>query len=126
LSVGSCEDERIAGSLRERKVVGNGVDLVHELASVGSLFEDEFSRGESELLNHFSVREEEFLVLRIGRTHAHPTSLFRMLMGRLLSNPWTRPAISGRMGRRSGNLTRAHSCWANVRVARDLSAIADA
>jgi hypothetical protein len=49
------EDERVAGSLREGEVVGDGVHLVDELAGFRSLFEDQFSRGQCESPNSISV-----------------------------------------------------------------------
>ena len=69
------EHERVAGPLREREVVGDGIHFVDELAGFGSLFEDQSSRRQCELLNHFPVRQKEFEVLRIGRTLAHSASV---------------------------------------------------
>jgi len=58
--IGMCggEDERVAGSPREREVVGDGVHLVDELAGPRSLFEDQFTRGQCELLNSYAVRQD--------------------------------------------------------------------
>jgi hypothetical protein len=42
-----------------------------------SLFEDQFSRGQGELLNHFAIRREEFEILRIGMARAHSASLYQ-------------------------------------------------
>src|SRR5215472_2106388 len=69
------EDEGVARSLGEREVVGDGVYLVDELAGFRSLFKDQFSRGQCELFNHFAVRQEEFEVIRIRWTQAHPDSV---------------------------------------------------
>ena len=66
IGVSGGKDKRVARPIREREVVGDGIYLVNELASFWSLFEDQFSRGQRELLNRFSVRLEELDVLPIG------------------------------------------------------------
>ena len=71
----SGEDERVAGPLGEPEVVGDGVHLVNELVGCRSLFEDQLSGGQSELLNLFAVRQEESDVFRIRWTLAHSASV---------------------------------------------------
>ena len=65
------EHERIAGPLREREMVGNGVHLVDELVRFRRLFEDHFSRGQRELLNDIPVGQQESQVLRVWWTYSH-------------------------------------------------------
>lgn len=69
------EHERVAGTLREREVVGDRVYLVDELAGLRSFFENQFARGKRELLNLCVVAREELDVARIGRAQAHPDSV---------------------------------------------------
>jgi hypothetical protein len=69
------EDERIARSGRKGEVVGDGLHLVDELAGLRSLFEDQFSRSQGELSNHFARRREESEILGIGWTQAHRASV---------------------------------------------------
>ena len=75
ISMRRGEHERVAGPVREGEVVGDSVHLVDEFAGLGSLVEDQPSRGQCELSNHFAVRCEQFEVLRIGWTQAHPASV---------------------------------------------------
>jgi len=69
------KDERVARPLREREMVCDGVYLVDKLAGFRRLFEDEFPGSQCELLNPFAVGQEEFKVIGIGWTQAHPASL---------------------------------------------------
>jgi PilZ domain len=69
------EDERVARTVREAEVVGDGVHRVDELARFRGLFEDQFSCSQSKLLNHIAIRLEKFEILRIGWTEAHCASV---------------------------------------------------
>ena len=75
VGMGSGEDEGVAGALCETEMAGDGVDLVDEFVGCWSFFEDQFSRGKGEFLNHFAVRCEEFEIFGIGWALAHSASL---------------------------------------------------
>ncbi len=77
VGMGRGEDEGVAWAIRETEVVCDRVYLVHKLTGFGCLFKDEFSRGERELLNRLSVRQEQLEILRIGWTQAHRASVTR-------------------------------------------------
>jgi len=89
----SGEYERIARARRKREVVGDGVHLVDELVGFRSLFEDCSSRGQGEPLDDVGVGQQEFEVLRVGRTCAHG---FIVSHSRLSLRPYNRdPVVKG-------------------------------
>jgi hypothetical protein len=71
------EHEGIADAAGEREVIGDGVDLVDELAGLRSLYEDQLARGQRELPDGGAVRREEFAVLGIRGAQAHAASVPR-------------------------------------------------
>jgi len=63
------EHECIARTRRKREMVGDGIHLVHEFVCFRSLFQDELTSRQRELLYRVAILPEQFEVLRIGWTH---------------------------------------------------------
>ena len=114
-SVDLIKNKRVAWPPGEGKMIGDRVCLVHEFTCFRRLFEDQLSRGQCERLNRFVVTCEEFEVLGVGWTQAHPASVSH--------KPFGSPEVNrSRMNRRfHGIATPRRSTVAGGIVGRDSS-----
>ena len=69
------EHECVAGFVREREVIGDGVQLIDELTCIWRLGENQASRGQREFSDHVAVWSEQSEVRRIGWTQTHWANL---------------------------------------------------
>ena len=77
IGMGRGEHEGIADAAGEREVIGDGVDLVDELAGLRGFCEDQLARSQRELLDGGAIRREEFAVFGIRGSQAHAASVPR-------------------------------------------------
>ena len=75
LRVSRGEHECVAGFVREREVIGDGVQLIDELTCIWRLGENQASRGQREFSDHVAVWSEQSEVRRIGWTQTHWANL---------------------------------------------------